>query len=410
MTSNSSKQSNPLGFGAFLATLFLGAFNDNLSKMLVICYGTERLGTDSLSGSTFLSLAAACFILPYLLFSFLAGHLADRYAKKAVMVWTKVAEIAIMLLGLELARRQMVYPLLAVLFCMGAQSAFFSPAKYGFLPETTPTEQLSRANGYTQLATFLAIILGGLCGGILYSFCKGILHHGFVVCVGVAVIGTLTSFFITRTQPGNAQLRFHFQDPLSPHWRALREMAQDRILLYAVLGATFFWFLGSLIQLVLVLLAKDTLGGDGNLTGGLQAAAALGIALGSISAGLMAKGKIPYRLVTPGGIGIAIFTILLAIFGNYRNPAIILIVLTGFAAGFYQLPLGTAIQERSPVERRGRYLGATNALDCVSMTLSSAMLWILQNVFRCGPRAIIAVTAALVLVVVPPLARKLPRN
>ena len=410
MTSDSIKNKNPLGFGAFLATLFLGAFNDNLSKMLVICYGTERLGASSMQGSSFLSLAAACFILPYLLFSFLAGYLADRFAKKTVMVWTKVAEIAIMLVGMELARRQMVYPLLAVLFFMGAQSAFFSPAKYGFLPETTPTEGLSRANGYTQLATFLAIILGGLFGGLLYSWCHGILYRGFIVCVAVAVLGTLTSFFITATRPGDSQLRFRFQDPVSPHWRALREMSSDRLLITVVLGATFFWFLGSLMQLVLVLLAQTTLGGGGNLTGILQAAVALGIGLGCTLAGLLAKGRIPYHLVAPGAVGIAVANLLLATFGNPLVPAILLTSLVGFAAGFYQLPLGTAIQERSPLEKRGRYLGATNALDCVSMTLSSALLWLLQNVFRCGPRTIIAVTACLVAVITPFLARRLPRQ
>ena len=410
MTSDSIKNKNPLGFGAFLATLFLGAFNDNLSKMLVICYGTERLGASSMQGSSFLSLAAACFILPYLLFSFLAGYLADRFAKKTVMVWTKVAEIAIMLVGMELARRQMVYPLLAVLFFMGAQSAFFSPAKYGFLPETTPTEGLSRANGYTQLATFLAIILGGLFGGLLYSWCHGILYRGFIVCVAVAVLGTLTSFFITATRPGDSQLRFRFQDPVSPHWRALREMSSDRLLITVVLGATFFWFLGSLMQLVLVLLAQTTLGGGGNLTGILQAAVALGIGLGCTLAGLLAKGRIPYHLVAPGAVGIAVANLLLATFGNHLGPAILLTSLVGFAAGFYQLPLGTAIQERSPLEKRGRYLGATNALDCVSMTLSSALLWLLQNVFRCGPRTIIAVTACLVAVITPFLARRLPRQ
>ena len=410
MTSDFAKDKDTMGFGAFLATLFLGAFNDNLSKMLVICYGTERLGTDSLSGSTFLSLAAACFILPYLLFSFLAGHLADRHTKRTVMIWTKVAEIAIMLLGMELARRKMVYPLLAVLFCMGAQSAFFSPAKYGFLPETTPTDKLSRANGYTQLATFLAIILGGLFGGLLYSWCNGVLHRGFVVCVAVAILGTLTSLFITRTQPGNAQLRFRPQNPISPHWRTLREMSRDRLLITVVLGATFFWFLGSLMQLVLVRLATDTLGGGGDLTGELQAAVALGIGLGCTLAGLLAKGRIPYHLVVPGAVGIAIANLLLAIFGNHLVPAILLTSLVGFAAGFFQLPLGTAIQERSPVEKRGRYLGATNALDCVSMTASAALLWVLQNAFHCGPRATIAVTGCLVAVITPFLARRLPRQ
>lgn len=409
MTSFATK-TDSLGFGSFLATLFLGAFNDNLSKMLVICYGTDRLGDETFQGTTFLSLAAACFILPYLLFSFLAGYLADRHAKKTVMVWTKVAEIAIMLVGMELARRQMTYPLLAVLFFMGAQSAFFSPAKYGFLPETTPAARLTRANGYTQLATFLAIILGGLCGGMLYSWCNGVLHQGFAVCVAVAILGTVTSFFITATRPGNPQLRFQFQDPISPHWRTLREMSRDRLLLTVVLGATFFWFLGSLMQLVLVRLAKSTLGGGGNLVGGLQAAVALGIGLGCTIAGLLAKGRIPYHLVIPGAVGIAISSLLLAIFGNHLLTAALLTALVGFTAGFYQLPLGTAIQERSPVASRGRYLGATNALDCVSMTASAAMLWLLQNLFHCGPRAVIAVTAALVAAVTPILYRYLPRK
>ena len=256
----------------------------------------------------------------------------------------------------------------------------------------------------------LVAIAGVLMTASAYFGIKSLTIISYIAVPAVAILGTVTSFFITATRPGNPQLRFQFQDPISPHWRTLREMSRDRLLLTVVLGATFFWFLGSLMQLVLVRLAKSTLGGGGNLVGGLQAAVALGIGLGCTIAGLLAKGRIPYHLVIPGAVGIAISSLLLAIFGNHLLTAALLTALVGFTAGFYQLPLGTAIQERSPVASRGRYLGTTNALDCVSMTASAAMLWLLQNLFHCGPRAVIAVTAALVAAVTPILYRYLPRK
>lgn len=146
------------GFIAYLATQFAGAFNDNLFKLLLICFASNLLagtGHDKI----YVPIAGALFILPFLLCSSYAGYLADRFSKKQVMVGTKVAEIVIMLCGLLLFRLQTVNLLLLVLFCMGAQSTFFSPAKYGFLPETLPAAELSRGNGLNQLFTFLAIIL-----------------------------------------------------------------------------------------------------------------------------------------------------------------------------------------------------------------------------------------------------------
>ena len=399
------------GFYAFLATLFLGAFNDNVSKLLVICFGTAMLGTSSAGASAYLSLAAACFILPYLLFSTVAGYLADRFRKKTVMVWTKVAEILIMLMGVALALKGMVYGLILVLFCMGAQSAFFSPAKYGFLPETHKPAQLPAANGATQLWTFLAIIFGGWAGGALAGFCgTERVAWGFVFCVAIAVLGTLTSFWITPTPRQTADLKFQVRDPIRPHWRTFREIARcDRILLTAFLGNTLFWFLGTIAQLVLVLLAKDTLNGSDALVGRLQAVLGLGIGVGCVVAGKMGYGKIPYRLTIPGGAAMGIVLLLLGALGKVQFCVMLLLFLTGFSGGLFQLPLTTAIQQRSPENARGRYLAAGNALDCISMLCGSILLWLLRAI-HIGPRGILAVMGVILLAAILPLYKNLPQE
>ena len=91
------------GYMALLAAQILGAFNDNLFKMMVsllaVGVAVGAAGGGSGSGG-YLSLASAVFILPYLLFSGYAGHVADRCGKKSVLVVAKMVEIAIMGLAL----------------------------------------------------------------------------------------------------------------------------------------------------------------------------------------------------------------------------------------------------------------------------------------------------------------------
>ena len=115
------------GFQAFLATSFLGAFNDNFFKLIVTCFAISKLGKEELN--TYIPLTGAMFVLPYLLCSSYAGYLADRFEKRRLLIWTKWMELVVMLFGLWLFHCQAVYTLLAALFLMGAQSAFYSPAK-----------------------------------------------------------------------------------------------------------------------------------------------------------------------------------------------------------------------------------------------------------------------------------------
>ena len=372
---------NKTGFCAFLATLFLGAFNDNVSKLLVICHGTQQLGTDSPEASAFLALSGVCFILPFMLFSNIAGFIADRCSKRRVMIWSKVAEILIMAVGIVTTHFGLIYASLAVLFFMGVQSAFFSPAKYGFLPETVAPEKLSRANGHTQLFTFISIILGGATGGILAKVSRTFPEGGFLFCTAIAVLGTLTSFALTRTPEGNKQMRFKLQIPFASYFQVLKALSPDKILMRAITAKAFFWFLAALLQLVLVQYAQNTLKGDSSTVSLVQAAIALGIGCGSFAAGFAARGRTPYHFVRPGALAMALVALLMFLIPPSLPAAVAGVILLGAAGGFFSLPTGIATQERPAKEMLGRCIATSNFLDCGAMILSSVMLWLMG---RCG--------------------------
>src|SRR5580693_2795869 len=159
------------GFQSFLWTQFLAAFNDNVYKMIV-SVGAVELAANQLLGSRYLAIANAVFVLPFLLFAGPAGQIADRFSKTRVLQITKAFEIGVMVFGIFALMQHRIDMLLVVLFCLAAQANFFSPAKYGILPEITGEEQLARANGLVELSTFAAIVMGMGAGSFLFAWWK----------------------------------------------------------------------------------------------------------------------------------------------------------------------------------------------------------------------------------------------
>ena len=395
------------GFAGFIGTQFLGAFNDNIFKMLVVCAAAAVLTPEA--KRDYIPLASALFILPYLLFSAFAGYLADRFSKRSVMIATKAAEIVIMITGGILFHFNATYALLAVLFFMGAQSAFFSPAKYGFLPENLPPESLSSGNGATQLFTFLAIILGGWAGSQLSTTYKSSFQTAAIYPIAIAILGFAVSFLITRTRPGSPKASPTF-DPISPHWRTFVEMRHNKALLFCLLGNTYFWFLGALFQANIPFIVQDDLQQGDQMIGYLQGAVALGIGIGSAAAGVLSRGKIAFHFVLPAGVLLATCAI---VFGCASSHVIAVLAITaalGVTGGFYQLPLSTGIQQYSPEDKRGAYLAAGNALDCMSMLLASALHWLLLKPLKLSPGAVIVVLGIITLCVVAALKLFMPSD
>ncbi|HXU59433.1 MAG TPA: MFS transporter, partial [Verrucomicrobiae bacterium] len=163
-------------FLPLFVTQFLGAFNDNLFKNAFIILVTFSLAQAAgVNGQLMVTLATGIFILPFFLFSATAGRLADKFEKQRIIHVIKAAEVAIMLLAAFAFSLGSITFLMIVLFLMGVHSTFFGPLKYGILPVHLRPEELLSGNALIEAATFLAILLGTIAGGVLIMADNGIL-------------------------------------------------------------------------------------------------------------------------------------------------------------------------------------------------------------------------------------------
>jgi MFS family permease len=128
--------------------------------------------------------------------------------------------------------------MLAVIFLMSAQSAYFGPTKYGLLPELLPEKQLSWGNGVIGLGTFLSVIAGTITAGYLSDVLGEKQVWSGAVLIGLACLGTLASTGITRLPAANPAKIFE-ANPLSGLASQLRLVRRDRVLSLAVIGSTF---------------------------------------------------------------------------------------------------------------------------------------------------------------------------
>jgi len=222
------------GFFCFFWTQFLGAFNDNFYKIIITLVALD-LPAAAGGGKHYIPLIGGLFILPFLLFSGYAGYLADVRSKRTVLVAVKLFEIVAMTLGLLAFFTGRMENMLAVVFLMGLHSTFFSPAKYGILPEMLPEKDLSRGNGLLEMSTFMAIILGTSLGGTIYEAWKDRLDWIGVALIAVAVLGTLTSLGITKVPPSGAAKGF-LLNPIAEIYGGARKLYDDRPLWLTVMG------------------------------------------------------------------------------------------------------------------------------------------------------------------------------
>ncbi len=393
------------GFQAFLATSFLGAFNDNFFKLIVTCFAISKLGKEELN--TYVPLTGAMFVLPYLLCSSYAGYLADRFEKRRMLIWTKQMELVVMLFGLWLFHCQAVYTLLAALFLMGAQSAFYSPAKYGYIPETLDESDLPNGNGLTQLCTFIAIIVGSWAGGVISRIHGSNWTLGAFYCVIAAAIGIGTSYFTDKTHPGSPTAHFAW-NPVQTHIATLKTIGRNRLLLLSMLCNSFFWYIAALFQNNLSLMVKQELGGSEQVLGGLLGAVGLGIGLGCLVSGLLSRRRIEYGLILPGGVFTALSAILMGTLGAHLTAAFVFSAALGFFAGIYQLPLSTSVQKHSPASKRGSCLALGNAMDCIGMLLAYFTQWALLNLFGLKASGVFVGLGCITLLVLLVIAYKAP--
>jgi 1-acyl-sn-glycerol-3-phosphate acyltransferase len=375
-------------------TQFLGAFNDNLFKnALVILIAYRSMSLLGIPSGTIVVACAGIFIFPFFLFSATAGQLADHFPKWRLIRWVKVWEIGVMILaGVGFATDNLGL-LLAVLFLMGMQSTFFGPAKYAILPELLGDESLVGGNALVAMATFLAILLGTITGGLVVAGGERWVSRLGLIVVVVAVMGWLTSLFVKKTPAANPDLPVSYE-PVAPTVDILRVSRSVHSVFLSILAISWFWFLGASFLSLLPNFSKDVLGGGETVVTLSLATFCVGIGTGSMLCERLSRRHLELGLVPLGSIGISAFAFDLAFSGwrfvgptsgvlltaaeFLRRPggAHVLVDLFMIAvfAGFYTVPLMTFIQQRSASAERSRVIAGNNILNALLMVVSSLLL------------------------------------
>ncbi len=402
MSSNLVKR----GFLSLLGTQFLGAANDNILKQLLIFMVIDGAWSGRL-GAGGQGIVGLCFTLPFILLSGYAGQFADRNSKRSVSVLVKVIEIPIAIIALVGFWTGHLWVVLGALVALSCQSAFFGPAKYGMIPELVEPGDLSRANGTINMMTNIAVIAGTVAGGIIADVyygqpdstvggANGVLWLPGAVMVAVAVAGLGAVLFLVKLEAGDRDLKYDW-NPFATYVASIRQMSRSPLLMVALAWGYFYLLAG--LALLIIPEYKDVLAISYSRTGLLLGIMGVAIGAGSVTAGLVSGHRIEPRLVPVGAVGLSVFFVLLGVvpptFWNVAG----FIFGAGFFAGFYIIPLQALLQQLSPDDERGRFLGTANGISFAFLATGFGLFAIIKPRFGfdSAPQRIFLISAALMI-------------
>jgi len=347
------------------------------------------------------------FAVPFLLFSIPGGYFADKYSKRSVTLGTKLFELVVMGLATFALARNRLDLAGAALFLACTQGAIFGPTKYALLPELLPESKLSWGNGIIELTTLLSAIFAALAGGFLATHFRGHQIWSGIVFLTLTVAGLLISLKIPRLAAADPSRRFDWNVPRE-FLVETRRLWRNNILRVAVLANTFFWFLGSLLLLNIVLYATDILRVNNQHSSYLLAALSLGIGIGSFLAGYASRGRIEHGMVLPGMIGIMAMAAILSRPGLSFATVAVLLALLGIAGGFFVVPVNALIQRLPAPEEKGRTIAVANLLSFVGVALQPLAQYGMLRLGHPDPSRVFLVAAAMTLLMGVVLVRMMP--
>lgn len=381
-------------FAPLMWTQFFGALNDNVLKnALVVLLAFRGIELWGLRSESLISLATLVFILPFFLFSALAGQISDKYEKSFIVRSVKLAEIGIMIIA-AVGFYYAIYPvLLFVLFLMGLHSTFFGPVKYSALPELLPVEKLTSGNAYVEVGTFIAILIGTISGGHLVS-----LENGEYYIIGFLILNSLVGYVFSRGVPEMriADPRISLDiNPIRPTVETLKIANHNKTVFNSILGISWFWFLGAVILSLLPTITRQVINGNEHVVTLFLAVFTVGIAIGAVLCEKLSFDQVEIGLVPFGSFGMTVFLVDLALVISHWSAAPATLTASEFfsapgalhmmldlfgiaiAGGIFTVPLYTLIQQRSDQSIRSRIIGANNIVNSLFMVVGSALLMIL---------------------------------
>jgi MFS family permease len=339
-------------------------------------------------------MALALFIIPFFVFSALAGQVADKYDKARLMQIIKAAEVLIMIVAAIGFFHQQVYLLLFALFCMGLHSTFFGPLKYSIIPQHLKDDELVSGNALVEMGTFLAILLGSVAGVVLKMGHNSptVISTGLLTVAGLGLLSSLLIPKATAAEPG---LRLNW-NLARETWHIIGFAREVRSVWLCVLGISWFWFLGAAYTTQLKRFVDVSLHGTDGLYALLLTTFSIGIGAGSILYEKTSGKKARLSWVPVAAACLSLFGIDLyfAPIGFGSQPTsmagflhlwagwhiLVDLLAIGIFGGMYIVPLFSYIQKRSNSHQLSRIIAANNILNSLFMVLSAAVALLLLNV------------------------------
>src|SRR5215213_2653783 len=403
---------------------FFSAFSDNFLKNALVFLILFKIGGSA--AESLITLAAAVFIAPYFFLSALGGEIADRYDKAVIAQRLKLAEIGVSIIAIIGFVMHSVPILFVALFAFGVIGSQFGPIKYGILPDLLDKSELPAANALVEGATFLAILLGTIVGGMAAkdggdpaSF-AGMMLVFALLCWGASLL-------IPRVGSGAPDLKIS-ANIISSTARLLRHLREDHRLWWGALVTSWFWLVGAVVLSLLPPLVKTVLGGTEEVVTMFLAVFSVAVAVGSGLAAWLSAGRIIILPTLIGAVGLAVFAIDLGwatygtplalvpagvgeVFGSSRRLRV-MIDLAGLAisGGLYIVPTFAAVQAWAGADRRARVIAAVNVLNAAFMVGGTIMVAVLQLALGLSAPGVCLLIGVCTLVVAVLIARTIPTN
>jgi acyl-[acyl-carrier-protein]-phospholipid O-acyltransferase/long-chain-fatty-acid--[acyl-carrier-protein] ligase len=365
------------GFTPYLMVVLINAMIDLGHKIVIQntvfkCYdGSTQIGLTALVN--------ACILMPFIMFFTPAGFLADRFSKNVVMRWTAGFAIPLTVLIYGSYLLGWFEAAFALTLILAAQSAFYSPAKYGYIKEMAGKDNLGMANGVVQAVTIVAILLGGVLFSVLFEaligeattkedILRAIAPSGLLLIAG-AVAQTLTALRIPQYQPGDATLRLDPGTYVRGEYlrKNLKNIWGNQTIRLSVLGLSLFWAVNQVLFAAFGAHLKESAGVTSTVVAqGLLAIGGVGIIVGSITAGRLSRTYIETGVIPLAAVGM---TVCLALIPGMSDTLALGVLLTvyGFFGGLFVVPLNALIQFNAPDSELGTILAGNNFMQNVFM-------------------------------------------
>jgi MFS family permease len=398
-------------FAPLFATQFLGAFNDSLFKQGVVLFVTYQLYSDAAREAQFSAIAQGLFILPFFLFSALAGQLADDHDKARVIRIVKTAEIFIMIVGGAGLLLENIPLMLAAVLAMGIHSTFFGPIKYAILPQHLGKDEVLGGTGLVEAGTYIAILLGTIAAGVLAD------DPGFAVAatLAIALLGHMAGRQVPPAPPAAERVK--------PDWHIVRasirlvsETMHIKRLFLAILAISFFWTIGAVLIIIFPPLVKNILGADEQVASLFIAIFSIGIAIGSVLINRLLKSQVSARFAPVSVILMGMFVLLLYVvalnwgdhgtelttLGNFifhPSSGFMIAALLGVAifGGMFVVPLYAFLTTTVDKSQTARTVAANNIVNSGAMVIGALVAFVLSSV-GVGPVGQLLLVAAMCVV------------